>query len=163
MFVLENIAFHHLIHDPLNLSHMQITTLLDKFFVIRQWIKAENVERQTVGYYHLTHHHTTLLLCIVLLVERIVGAQIFVETDAQRMVAHNDTLVKRTNLCINMGELYTWQFFLQPSESLRQFVIDVVYFLILFLNINKHCLQRGILEEMQEFGIDVRIVHLTNE
>ena len=50
MFVLENITLHHLIHNPLNLSHMQIAAMLDKFFVIRQWIETEYIE-------HHDHYH----------------------------------------------------------------------------------------------------------
>ena len=82
MVILKNIAIRQAVHYPLNLSHMPIPlTLTLPLFLVKR-ILTQNVESQTVGNYHGAHHHLALLLSIVSFVERIVFAQILIQTDA---------------------------------------------------------------------------------
>ena len=94
----ENLSSRQPIHNPLNLSHMAVTVKRRVLIVRRYGIEAEQIESQTVRNYHGAHHHLSLTGRIVRLIERIVGAKIFIQTDTQRTVSHNDTLIERADL-----------------------------------------------------------------
>ncbi len=93
------------VDSPLYPAHVQVTLLLKMQLLAGYGILAENIERQTVGDNHRTHHQRALVGRIVLQIERIVGTQVFVQTDAQRPGANDDALVEGAYLCINVRQV----------------------------------------------------------
>ena len=77
-FVVEDITARHLIDNPLDAPHVNVTLLLGGFLRVGQRIKTQDVESQTVGHNHVTHHDAALLLRIMLLIEGIVSTVVFV-------------------------------------------------------------------------------------
>ena len=93
-------------------------------------------------------------------VEGVVLAQVFVETDSQRPMPYDDALVEGADLCIYAGHLEARQLLLQPAEGTTQLLVHIVEAGILLLHVGKHALQGGVLEEVEELGVDIRVVHV---
>ena len=144
---------------------MHIAVFLVQCLVRRHGIKTQQIETDTIRNYILTVHHLLLLCGIAifrLLVERIVLPQILIQTDADRIVTHNDTLIQRANLGIDLGYLYIGNVTLQEGESGGQSLIDVIHIGILLLGLCDQTLQNRVLIKTEELGIDLLIVYFSN-
>ena len=126
----------------------------------RKWIKAEHIETKTIGNYHGTIHHLALFFRIVSLIERIVRSKIFVKTDAQEIAAHDDALVKRAYLRIDLGNIHRRHHVSQVLKGFGQFIVQIVDVLVLPLHLDDHALQRSILEKRVELAVDAGVVHM---
>ena len=134
----EHVLAKCLIHHPQNFSDVCVALLLTQRSVLRHGIQAQQIESNAVGHDIVAVHQLQLTLRIAilrLLIQRIVGTQILVETDANRVVTHNHALVQRTNLCVNLRNLYAWQILAQILKSRCQVGVDVIHIGILLLSL----------------------------
>lgn len=161
LLVVENAATRHLLHNPLDATHVSVADSLRLLKCVGDGEQAEQIEADGIGHYHGALHHSTLFDGIMVPIERIVAAQVLVEADAQDIVANDDALVERTYLRVNLRNLDRGQQLLQMLESRRECLVQIVEFGVLMLHVEQHALQRGVLEEMQELGIDVGVVDVS--
>ena len=144
---------------------MQVTVFLTDLPVRGQGVKAQEVESDAVRHHILAVHHA-LLLCRIaifgLLVMRIVLTQILVQTDADRVVTDDDTLIERTDLRIDLGHLHIGNMALQEGKRTGQPLIDIVHIGILLLGLRDDALQGRVLVETEELRVDLLVVHLSN-
>lgn len=151
---------HRLIGCPHDASHVHIAFLLRGILKVRHGIAAQQPEHQTVGHNVLTGHRGALFLVVELRIERIVGTKILVERDANKAIAHHDALSQCANLRIDNGKRHRRNELLQAREREVEQFLNIAHVGILNLGIGKDGLQRAVLIEVQEAGVDLCIVHL---
>ena len=160
--VLEDVAAGYPIDNPLDFGHVHVAVVLSQLTVVGHGKEAEQVEAKAVGHNHGTSHHAALLVRVVVAVEGIVGTEILVQADAQRVVSHDDALVERAYLGIDQRQLQRRNFVFQAFKGIGKVIVDVVHVGILVLHVAKQALQSTVLKEIEELGIDARVIHLAD-
>ena len=88
-------------------------------------------------------HHVQLLLGIAILwflVQRVVCSQIFVETDANGIVADNHTLIQRAYLGIDLRHLHVRNVLPKITKGMCQLLVDIIHAGILLLGLGNQYL-----------------------
>ena len=156
----EEIPLHRLVREPHYLAHMQVALHLRTLFKIVHRIKAHQIEAEGVGHDVLPVHALALRLGIILPVQRIVLAEIFVDGDSYRAVTYYNTLIQCADLHIHGGYDHPRQQPLQIVERRIERGVDVVNVSILRLCVGDKRLQDGVLIERKELLVYLRIIHL---
>ena len=161
----EHVLAVSLIDDPMDFADMHVALLLTEGAVLRHGVQTEQVEPGAIGHNVAAGHRGQLTLGIAverILVKGIIAAQVLIQADTDRAVAHNHTLIERTNLGIHLGYLDARDMLAQILEHLGKIGIDIIHVGILLLGLGNERLQGRILIESQELSVNLLIIHLTD-